>query len=37
MADAKAQMNEALKDMTPEQRRQYEDMMKSMGQPTPKP
>jgi FlaG/FlaF family flagellin (archaellin) len=37
MSDAKAQMNEALKDMTPEQRRQYEEMMKSLGQPTPKP
>ncbi|MEP6993096.1 MAG: DUF4412 domain-containing protein [Acidobacteriota bacterium] len=37
MADAKAQMNEALKDMSPEQRREYEEMMKRYAQPTPKP
>lgn len=36
MADARAQMQEALKDMTPEQRKQYEEMMKRYA-PTPAP
>lgn len=36
MADARAQMDEALKDMSPEQRRQYEEMMKHYA-PTPAP
>ena len=36
MADARAQMREALKDMTPEQRKQYEEMMKRYA-PTPAP
>lgn len=36
MADARAQMQESLKDMTPEQRKQYEEMMKRYA-PTPAP
>jgi hypothetical protein len=36
MADARAQMQEAMKDMTPEQRKQYEEMMKRYA-PTPAP
>ncbi|HEY3203811.1 MAG TPA: DUF4412 domain-containing protein [Thermoanaerobaculia bacterium] len=37
MADAKAKMNEALEEMTPEERKAYEDAMKKYGQPRPTP
>ena len=37
MSDAKAQMEEALENLPPEQRKAYEDMMKRYGQPTPEP
>jgi hypothetical protein len=37
MGDAQKQMQESMKDMTPEQRRQVEEMMKRYGQPTPVP
>jgi hypothetical protein len=30
-------MKKALEKMTPEQRKQYEEMMKRYGQPTPTP
>ena len=37
IGDARAQMKAALEKMTPEQRKQYEEMMKRYGQPTPAP
>lgn len=37
MSDARAQMNEAMEKMTPEERKQYEEMMKRFAAPTPKP
>ncbi len=37
MADARAQMDEAMKNMSPEERKQVEEMMKRYGQPTPVP
>jgi hypothetical protein len=37
MGDARAQMNEAMKNMSPEERKQLEEMMKRYGQPTPVP
>ena len=37
MADARAQMNEAMKNMSPEERKQVEEMMKRYAQPTPVP
>ena len=37
MGDAQKQMKEAMEDMTPEQRKQVEEMMKRYGQPTPVP
>ncbi len=35
--EAQKAMQKAMENMTPEQRRQMEEMMKKMGQPTPKP
>ncbi len=35
MSDARAQMKEALENMSPEERKAYEDAMKRYGQPTP--
>jgi hypothetical protein len=37
LGDAKAQMNDALAKMTPEERKQYEDAMRRAGQPVPTP
>jgi hypothetical protein len=37
LADARAQMDEAMKNMSPEERKQVEEMMKRYGQPTPVP